>query len=126
MCQGPRLTADAWFSCRSNYTPKDEGGIPTGEVSPVEGTSFDFTESRRIGNSIDQVEGGYDHNYILFGMGKNAKFATTVGAAALQCDSAPGNAPIISFALRLHKQGPDCCACARPCTQTTALAAVTP
>ena len=93
------------LSCRSNYTPKDEGGIPTGEVSPVEGTPFDFTESRRIGNSIDQVEGGYDHNYILFGMGKNAKFATTVGAAALQCDSAPGNAAIIFFALRPHKQG---------------------
>ena len=109
-------------SCRSNYTPKDEGGIPTGEVSPVEGTPFDFTESRRIGNSIDQVEGGYDHNYILFGMGKNAKFATNVGAATLQCDSAPG----IAAVLQTHKQSADWCLCARLCTQKTALATVEP
>lgn len=47
------------------YTPVDEGLIPTGEIAEVEGTPFDFTEAYEIGARIDQVEGGYDHNWVL-------------------------------------------------------------
>ncbi len=49
----------------SHYTPVDSTLIPTGELKPVEGTPFDFRESYAIGARIDQVPGGYDHNYVL-------------------------------------------------------------
>jgi aldose 1-epimerase len=42
----------------SRLTRVDEGLIPTGELDPVEGTRFDFRESRKTG-------AGYDHNYVL-------------------------------------------------------------
>ncbi len=41
--------------------------IPTGEILPVAGTPFDFTSPHAIGERIGQVEGGYDHNFILRG-----------------------------------------------------------
>lgn len=47
------------------YTPTDDTLIPTGEIAPVEGVPFDFTEPTPIGERIDQVEGGYDLNYVL-------------------------------------------------------------
>tara|TARA_B100000609_G_scaffold199644_1_gene205387 strand:+ start:11101 stop:12276 length:1176 start_codon:yes stop_codon:yes gene_type:complete len=47
------------------YTPVDAGLIPTGEIAEVEGTPFDFTEPYEIGARIDDVEGGYDHNWVL-------------------------------------------------------------
>jgi aldose 1-epimerase len=47
------------------YTPVDEGLIPTGEIKSVKGTPMDFTTSMSIGSRIKQVEGGYDHNYVL-------------------------------------------------------------
>ena len=67
------------FASREHITPNDENQIPTGEFEPVQDTPFDFTVSRRIGNRIDEVKGGYDHNYVLFGMGRNAKFVTETG-----------------------------------------------
>jgi aldose 1-epimerase len=48
-----------------NFTPVDEGLIPTGEVKPVKGTPMDFTKATAVGSRIDQVEGGYDHNFVL-------------------------------------------------------------
>ena len=53
------------------FTPVDKGLIPTGELSPVEGTPMDFTEMTAIGKRIDadttQIKygGGYDHNWVL-------------------------------------------------------------
>lgn len=47
------------------YTPVDEGLIPTGELRPVEGTPFDFTEPETVGARIDSIPPGYDHNYVL-------------------------------------------------------------
>jgi aldose 1-epimerase len=41
--------------------------IPTGEILPVAGTPFDFTSPHAIGERIAQVEGGYDHNFVLKG-----------------------------------------------------------
>lgn len=37
----------------SHYTPIDAGLIPTGEIAPVAGTPFDFTEPKPIGRDID-------------------------------------------------------------------------
>lgn len=48
-----------------HYTPVDETSIPTGEIKAVAGTPFDFTSPEKIGLRIDQVPGGYDHNYVL-------------------------------------------------------------
>jgi aldose 1-epimerase len=47
------------------YTPVDAGLIPTGELKPVSGTPMDFTAPAAIGSRLAQVEGGYDHNYVL-------------------------------------------------------------
>ena len=55
----------------SMFTPVDENLIPTGELRPVEGTPFDFTEPKVIGDRIEQdydqlrLGLGYDHNFIL-------------------------------------------------------------
>ncbi len=48
-----------------NYTPVDSTLIPTGEIKSVKGTPFDFTSPKKIGKDIDQVKGGYDHNFVL-------------------------------------------------------------
>ena len=48
------------------YLPVDDGLIPLGDPEPVEGTPMDFlTAPATIGSRIDQVEGGYDHCYVL-------------------------------------------------------------
>jgi aldose 1-epimerase len=51
------------------YTPVDTTLIPTGELAPVKGTPFDFTEPHVIGERISSVPGaapgGYDHNWVL-------------------------------------------------------------
>lgn len=47
------------------YTPVDSTLIPTGELTNVKGTPFDFTTPHKIGARIAQVSGGYDHNFVL-------------------------------------------------------------
>lgn len=39
--------------------------IPTGNLLPVAGTAFDFTNAKSIGKEINLVSGGYDHNFVL-------------------------------------------------------------
>ncbi|WP_051719885.1 aldose epimerase family protein [Anditalea andensis] len=48
-----------------HYTPVDETLIPTGDIVEVNNTPFDFTSAHKIGERIAQVEGGYDHNYVI-------------------------------------------------------------
>src|ERR1700739_1554495 len=56
------------------FTPVDSALIPTGVLSPVEGTPFDFRSKavigERIGGRHEQLEiaGGYDHNFVLNGV----------------------------------------------------------
>lgn len=47
----------------SNYTPTDEVNVPTGEIASVEGTAFDFRETRtlNLGVGLDDL----DHNFII-------------------------------------------------------------
>lgn len=53
------------------FTPVSESLIPTGELQPVEGTPFDFTQATPIGERIEQDDeqlafgGGYDHNFVI-------------------------------------------------------------
>jgi aldose 1-epimerase len=55
------------------FTPVDASLIPTGEIAPVEGTPFDFTDPHTIGERIEAdhpqigLGGGYDHNWVLSG-----------------------------------------------------------
>jgi aldose 1-epimerase len=52
------LNADA-------FTPVSEDLIPTGEIKPVEGTPMDFRKGKAIGSELQDVAGGYDHNFVL-------------------------------------------------------------
>jgi aldose 1-epimerase len=47
------------------YTQVDNELIPTGALPPVLGTAMDFNNSVAIGERIEKVKGGYDHNYVL-------------------------------------------------------------
>ncbi|WP_313585293.1 aldose epimerase family protein [Lacrimispora sp.] len=53
------------------YTRADEGSIPTGEFTPVNGTPMDFTVMKPIEQDINEnyealkFGGGYDHNWVL-------------------------------------------------------------
>ena len=64
---GQRLTIPA-----RRYTPVNAVLIPTGALTPVAGTVFDFTRSRALSADIRQsrdpqivIAHGWDHNYVL-------------------------------------------------------------
>ena len=52
-------------------TENDAGTLPTGNLLPVRGTPFDFTEEKPVGRDLEQDHiqlkncGGYDHNFVL-------------------------------------------------------------
>ncbi|PJJ84307.1 aldose epimerase family protein [Mucilaginibacter auburnensis] len=55
-----------------NITPVDNTLIPTGKITPVKGTAFDFTSFKAIGKEIGNADDeqlkfgkGYDHNFVL-------------------------------------------------------------
>lgn len=64
---------DHWLMLpASRYTPVNEALIPTGELAPVAGTVFDFTQPRRIEDGLRDASDlqivigrGYDHNWVL-------------------------------------------------------------
>ncbi|MHC4351624.1 MAG: aldose epimerase family protein [Planctomycetota bacterium] len=70
---GHELMIDA-----DKYTVVDEGLIPTGENRSVTDTPMDFTISASIGSRIDQVDGGYDHNYVLKSGGESLALCARV------------------------------------------------
>ncbi len=47
------------------YTPVDSTLIPTGKITAVKGTPYDFTSAKKIGKDINEVKGGYDFNWVL-------------------------------------------------------------
>ncbi|THV56863.1 galactose-1-epimerase [Flagellimonas alvinocaridis] len=68
----------------AHYTPVDAGLIPTGEIATVEGTPFDFQESKPIGVELEiknqQLDYGmgYDHNFVLKQNGEGLNYAAKV------------------------------------------------
>jgi aldose 1-epimerase len=73
------------------FTPvADAAAIPTGEIRPVAGTAFDFTQPTAIGGRIDSDDAqlvfgrGYDHNWVVRGE------AGTLRPAAQVYDPASG------------------------------------
>src|SRR6202789_1065186 len=63
------------------YTPVDATKSPTGELAGVGGTPFDFRKPTAIGARIHdtneqlKIGGGYDHNFVLNGMGDGLHLA---------------------------------------------------
>ncbi|MCP2027513.1 aldose 1-epimerase [Flavobacterium sp. HSC-32F16] len=61
----------------NEFTPVDEGLIPSGELKAVKNTPFDFISKHTIGERIETKDEqlkfgkGYDHNYVLNGTKKN-------------------------------------------------------
>ena len=49
-----------------SYTSTDRG-IPTGEITPVEGTPYDLRQWAAIGNLLSDLPRGYDNNYCVKG-----------------------------------------------------------
>lgn len=66
------------------FTPVDSSLIPTGELKPVDGTSFDFRHPTTIGARINNAEEqirfgfGYDHNWVLNRVGESLQLAARV------------------------------------------------
>ena len=54
-----------------HYTEIGEGSIPTGALLPVEGTPFDFRESKTFGQNMQdaypqlRMTDGFDHNFVI-------------------------------------------------------------
>jgi aldose 1-epimerase len=63
------------------YTPVDDTLIPTGETASVQGTPLDFTRPATLGSRIGDLKGepgGYDHNYVIRGGGKELALTARV------------------------------------------------
>jgi len=60
------------------YAVIDQTLIPTGELRDVRGTPMDFLVPHAIGERMAQVEGGYDHNFILDNFSSKLQLAATV------------------------------------------------
>lgn len=70
--EGDSTILDHLLTIRADgYTPVDETLIPTGEITSVENTPFDFRQPTAIGKRIDTADAqlllgkGYDHNFVL-------------------------------------------------------------
>lgn len=67
-----------------HFTPVNAGMIPTGQIVPVAGTPFDFTQAHPIGERIGAADeqlrlaGGYDHNFVLDSSDGSLASAATV------------------------------------------------
>jgi aldose 1-epimerase len=62
----------------SKYVVTDQDLIPTGEIRSVEGSPLDFRVPKLIGKDIHEVEGGFDHCYVLDGAGREPELAARV------------------------------------------------
>ena len=62
----------------SHYLPVDSTLIPTGKRAAVSGTPMSFLEPQTIGSRINEVEGGYDHCYIVTGADGSLKSVAEV------------------------------------------------
>ncbi|QDT25724.1 Aldose 1-epimerase precursor [Gimesia panareensis] len=71
--EGTILDHELLLNC-DKYLPVSAEAIPTGELAPVKGTPMDFTSAHKIGERIGQVEGGYDHCWVVNASEKQPAF----------------------------------------------------
>jgi aldose 1-epimerase len=64
------------------YTPVNDKLIPLGIHLAVKNTPFDFTVPKLIGKEIDNVKGGYDHNWVLNRAGTGLEKIATLSLAS--------------------------------------------
>ncbi|MCX6250989.1 MAG: galactose mutarotase [Bacteroidetes bacterium] len=64
-CADTSILGHSMMINADKYTIVNDELIPTGKLPVVSGTPMDFTKPFVIGARIDQVNGGYDHNYVL-------------------------------------------------------------
>ncbi len=72
---GRDILGQTLFIDADKYTVVDENLIPIGELRDVTGSPMDFRKPTSVGGRINDVEGGYDHNYVLNNNGQIAKVA---------------------------------------------------
>ena len=60
------------------FTEVNDNLIPTGKLPEVKGGPMDFMTEKMIGKDIEQVKGGYDHNWVLNKKGNNLEKAGEV------------------------------------------------
>lgn len=94
------ITNNILYVNAAGYTPVDSTYMTTGEIATVEGTPFDFTTPKAVGQDIDadneQIHNGngYDHNWVLNTNGD-------ITAAAVQLTS-----PTTGIALTVYTNEP--------------------
>lgn len=77
---GEVLEQEVWIDADA-FTRADAESIPTGEITPVEGTPMDFRTKKALGRDIEtdyealNFGAGYDHNWVLNNKGEFAKVA---------------------------------------------------
>ncbi len=74
---GTILDHELVLNC-DQYLPVTDLAIPTGELATVKGTPMDFTSAHKIGERIAQVEGGYDHCWVLNSSDQQPAFCARV------------------------------------------------
>jgi aldose 1-epimerase len=113
-----------------HFTPTDATQIPTGAVLPVDGTPFDFTRPRSVGERIRSSDAqllighGYDHNWVLrapigdavrpaaraFDPGSGRVLEVLTDAPGLQFYTANGlNGALVGPSGRAYRQGDGFC-----------------
>ncbi len=66
------------------YTDADETAMPNGQILSVSGTPLNLLQPTRIGDRLDQVGNGFDHNYVI------DKELGTLGLAAVVTEPGSG------------------------------------
>ncbi len=61
----------------NNLVEIDEQNIPTGKITAIKNTAFDFTTSKKIGSEM-KIENGYDHCWVLDRVDNNVILAATL------------------------------------------------
>lgn len=77
---GDVMDQEVWINADA-FTRADAESIPTGEITPVEGTPMDFRTKKTLGRDIEEEYEalnfgmGYDHNWVLNNQGSFEKVA---------------------------------------------------
>lgn len=81
------------------YTPVDDEMVPSGEIATVKHTPYDFvSESRKVGDRISLIEGGYDINFVIDKKANEfTEFAKVIDPVSGRVLAASTNQPAFQF-----------------------------